>query len=157
MADNLSFAGVSARHGLPLIFPGQVQKEFFVNEAHALMDALLHPVVLGTAANPPVKLADGDCWIVGPDASGEWAGKAGMLACRQAGTWLYAQPCAGMRVFDRAGGRDLRFHNGAWSGATAVLAPRAGSMVDAEARTAISGLIAALTIAGILPPPAQAA
>ena len=79
MSDLLNFAATSARHGLPLIFPGQVQKEFFVNEAHALMDALLHPVVLGTASSPPADAADGDCWIVGVEAHGEWVDQAAML------------------------------------------------------------------------------
>lgn len=108
MSELLSFAATSARHKLPLIFPGQVQKEFFVNEAHALVDALLHPVVLGTISSPPAEAENGDCWIVGGEATGEQSGSSGMLACRQAGTWLLAAPCDGLRVFDRAIGADRR-------------------------------------------------
>ncbi|WP_347302752.1 DUF2793 domain-containing protein [Croceibacterium sp. TMG7-5b_MA50] len=157
MADTISFAATSARHGLPLIFPGQVQKEFFVNEAHALIDALLHPVLLGTATSPPSNMQDGDCWIVGAGATGEWAGRANMLACRQAGTWLYAKPCEGLKAYDRKTGQELRYSNGRWSGAVAVTKVQGGATVDAEARSAIAGLIAALTHAGILPAADQAA
>ena len=151
MSDLLNFAATSARHRLPLIFPGQVQKEFFVNEAHALVDALLHPVVLGITAAPPADAADGDCWIVGPEAGAAWHGQTNMLACRQAGTWLFAAPCDGLRVYDRASGADLRYCDGRWIGAALVRAPRGGAVVDSEARQAVGALIAALTDAGLLP------
>lgn len=153
MSDLLSFAATSARHRLPLIFPGQAQKEFFVNEAHALMDALLHPVVLGSASSVPADVADGDCWIVGPESAGEWAGRTGMLACRQAGAWLFAAPGDGMRVFDRASGADLRYMDGIWTGAVPVRAAAGGDVIDREARQTIAELIAALTRTGVLPQP----
>lgn len=153
MSDLLNFAATSARHNLPLIFPGQVQKEFFVNEAHALMDALLHPVVLGTATSPPDDAVDGDCWIVGARPDPAWAGQTDMLACRQAGAWLFAAPCDGLRVHDRASGSDLRYRDGRWSGAAPVRAPEGGTVVDSEARKAVGELIAALTGAGLLPRP----
>jgi len=153
MSDLLNFAATSARHRLPLIFPGQVQKEFFVNEAHSLIDALLHPVVLGTASSPPADAADGDCWIIGPEPEAGWANRSGMLACRQAGAWLFAAPCDGMRVFDRASGVDMRHMAGRWTGAAPVRAPDGGEVVDREARQALAELIAALTGAGLLPQP----
>ncbi|KHL24535.1 hypothetical protein PK98_11105 [Croceibacterium mercuriale] len=157
MSDLLNFAATSARHGLPLIFPGQVQKEFFVNEAHALVDALLHPVVLGTATSPPAEAADGDCWIVGAEPGSAWAGQTDMLACRQAGTWLFAAPCDGLRVHDRTSGADLRYCDGRWRGAATVRAPQGGEVVDSEARKAVGQLITALTDAGLLPRAGQAA
>jgi len=150
MSDLLNFAATSARHRLPLIFPGQVQKEFFVNEAHALVDALLHTVVLGTASSAPADPTDGDCWIVGSEPDAEWAGRSDMLACRQAGTWLFAAPCEGMRVFDRESGADMRYMAGRWIGAAPVRAPAGGEVVDREARAVIADLIAALTDAGLL-------
>ncbi|WP_121117179.1 DUF2793 domain-containing protein [Croceibacterium ferulae] len=153
MSELLSLTATSARHRLPLIFPGQVQKEFFVNEAHALMDALLHPVVLGTASFAPVNAVDGDCWIVGPEPDGDWADQTDMLACRQAGTWLFAAPCEGMRVFDRASGADLRYLAGRWTGAVPIRLPEGGEVVDREARDSIAGVVAAMATAGLLPQP----
>lgn len=151
MSDLLSFAATSARHSLPLIFPGQIQKEFFVNEAHALVDALLHPVALGTASAPPAGAADGDCWIIGPQPEADWTGHAGKLACRQAGTWLFATPCDGMRVFDRASGTDMRHMAGRWTSAAPVRAPEGGDVVDLEARRTLIELIATLGTAGVIP------
>jgi hypothetical protein len=127
----------------------QAQKEFFVNEAHALADMLLHAAVAGEADDPPAAPADGECWLVGTSPTGDWAGHAGELAGCQSGSWLFAQPVEGMRVVDTALGRQ-RIYLGGWQDATAVPVPAGGTTVDSEARTAIAGLIAALVANGIL-------
>lgn len=97
----------------------------------------------------PTDPAEGDCWLVGPDAAGEFEGKAGHLAFRQAGAWCFAAPQEGMRLFDRSAGQFL-VHISGWRRGEAVSAPAGGQTVDAEARMAIDQLIAALTHLGIL-------
>ena len=76
----------SARLALPLLVPGQAQKEMFHNEALATIDLALQASVaaVGTEA-PPAAPSPGQCWIVGPRPTGDWAGQAGALAGWTAG------------------------------------------------------------------------
>lgn len=150
MTDPLNFTSASPRFGLPLLFAGQAQKEFIVNEAHALTDALLHCAIENEAAAPPATAGDGNSWLVGAAATGEWASHDGEIACRQAGAWLFVVPRDGLRIFNRASGQ-LMLYAGGWQVPTAPMAPSGGATVDAEARTAIDAVIGALRDAGILP------
>jgi hypothetical protein len=150
MTDPLFFTSTSPRWALPMLFAGQAQKEFTVNEAHALADLLLHPAVSGEASTPPATPADGECWIVGADATGEWAGRDGALAGRQAGAWLFATPRDGLRVLDVATGQQVLYAGG-WRRAAAPEAPAGGTTVDSEARAGIAALVAALINCGIFP------
>ena len=152
MTDPISFPSATPRYSLPRLFSGQAQKEFYVNEAHALTDALLHAACEGETATPPATPVDGECWLVASAATGEWAGEDGKLACRQSGTWLFASPSQGMRLFDSSTGQVLLYRGG-WERPATPAEPSGGSTVDAEARTAISGLIAALVEAGVFPAP----
>ncbi|MDE2595769.1 MAG: DUF2793 domain-containing protein [Sphingomonadales bacterium] len=150
MSDPLIFDSASPRFGLPLLFPGQAQKEAFVNEAHALADALLHCVIEGTALTPPATPLDGQAWLVGEAASGEWTGQGGKLACRQGGNWLFIAPRDGMWLLDRSSGHYIRYA-GTWKFPVRPSSPSGGTTVDVEARSAIVNLINALGAAGILP------
>lgn len=149
MSDPITFASTSPRLGLPLLFAGQSQKEFFVNEAHALVDALLHAAVEGEADAPPSAPEEGETWLVGDAPSGVWAEQAGTLASYQAGGWIFASPRDGMVVLDRATGQSIRFRAG-WQRPATPADPTGGATVDAEARTAIVALIGVLIAAGIL-------
>ncbi len=44
MSDPVQFEGATPRFALPLLFAGQAQKEFFVNEALLRADMVLHGV-----------------------------------------------------------------------------------------------------------------
>jgi hypothetical protein len=85
MTDPIPFPSATPRFGLPLLFPGQARKEFFVNEAHALTDALLACVVEGEAPAPPSTAGEGTSWLVASSATGDWPGMtAPLLAARPA-------------------------------------------------------------------------
>lgn len=150
MTDPIIFASTSPRFGLPLLFSAQAAKEAFVNEAFAISDALLHCSVEGEATTPPAIPVDGENWLVAPDATGEWAGHDGTLACRQAGNWLFVSPRDGLRIFDRSVAQEQLF-SGSWRKASAPVEPLGGMTVDAEARAAITNLVAALRVLGIFP------
>lgn len=150
MTEPMIFDGTSPRFGLPLLFAGQAQKELFVNEAHALVDAMLHCTIEGETSAPPSSPADGEAWLVGSEPSGDWSGRAGAIAARQAGQWLFIAPRAGFRVWDRST-RQERFYDEGWQSIMLPLEPIGGSTVDVEARAAIGDLISALRAAGVFP------
>lgn len=149
MSEFLSFENASPRFALPYLYAGQAQKEFYVNEAMAITDALLHCAIEGTAACPPDTPADGQNWRVASGATGDWAGHDGQIACRQSGAWRFITPKDGMRVFDRFSGASWLYAGG-WQMPSSISPATGGSNVDAEARTTLAQLINALKLGGIL-------
>jgi hypothetical protein len=133
-----------------LLFAGQAQKEAFVNEAHALTDALLHCAIEDEAATPPTSPVEGTSWLVATSPTGAWAGQAGKIACRQSGNWLFVAPSDGMTLLNRSNGQQRRYF-ATWLAPSEPSAPSGGATIDTEARTAINALIAALRTAGIFP------
>ncbi|PKB14229.1 uncharacterized protein DUF2793 [Novosphingobium kunmingense] len=145
---DIPFDSRTARHELPLLFAGQAQKESFVNEALARIDALLHLAVEAVQAAPPDGPSDGQAWIIAPAPSGDWSERAGLIAARQGGQWLYFVPREGMRAFDRGSLRELVFRNG-WIAAERPDEAIGGTTVDSEARQAIARVITELQRVGI--------
>ena len=150
MPDPL-FDNRTSRFELPLLFAGQSQKEFYVNEALGRLDALMHLVLEGERADPPAAPLDGQAWRVAAGASGEWTGQTGKVAARQAGAWLFMTPQAGLRAFDKSAGCEIRY-DGGWLAATRPVLPSGGEVVDSQARQVLTQIVAALTSAGIVPP-----
>ena len=128
---------------------GQARKEVYLNEALSMIDGLTHCAVEAEASSPPVTPTDGQTWLIGSSASGEWAGKTGQLAFRQGGQWLYVPPQDGMRVLNRTSGQDIRRIGGIWRAVTTPSAASGGSVVDSEARAMLGALVNALKQAGI--------
>jgi len=149
MPDPILFDSVTSRLALPMLFAGQAQKEAFVNEALARIDALLHCAAEGTRNDPPLAPQDGETWLIGSVPTGDWLGKAGQLACRQSGQWLYASPRDGMRVLDRSTGTEMRYADG-WGTAATITPPTGGTTVDTQARAVLTSMISALAGAGIV-------
>jgi hypothetical protein len=146
----------SSRFALPFLLPGQAQKEFFHNEALALIDLALHPAVEADAPEtPPAAPLPGQAWIVGAAPTGAWAGRAGQLAGWTAGGWRFIAPREGLCVWRRGAERVLRWDGAAWrdgiGGARAAPpSPSGGTTIDAEARAAIESLIATLKSHGLI-------
>ena len=93
----------SPRLALPLLQPGQAQKEQDHNEALARLDLAVQPAVQAVALDtPPATPGEGQCWIVGAAPSGDWSGRAGMLAGWSAGGWRYIAPVEGMVAWSLA-------------------------------------------------------
>ncbi|MFM7350441.1 MAG: DUF2793 domain-containing protein [Erythrobacter sp.] len=128
---------------------GQAQKEFFINEALSILDALQPRAVTASQSAPPASPADGECFRVTAPASGAWSGRADCLAVRVAGDWHFINPALGMAIYDRAGDH-LLVYRSVWKLAQTPALPSAGSTVDAEARATLTALVEALQSLGIL-------
>lgn len=129
---------------------GQAQKEGFVNEIAARLDALLFLAIEGSQSAPPLIPSDGQSWLIGASPTGEWSGRTGQIALRQSSNWLFAAPVSGMRLLDKSNGQERRYHT-AWQAPAKPATPSGGTTVDAESRVAINLIIAALVTAGIVP------
>ncbi|CAN5613807.1 hypothetical protein BH10PSE14_BH10PSE14_08840 [soil metagenome] len=160
----------SARLALPLLAAGQAQKEVTHNEAAILLDLLVQPAVVAVGADtPPTAPDEGDCWILGTSPTGDWAGHAKAIAGWTAGGWRFAAPIEGMTAWVAESGCAACFAAGSWimgdlAGARVVIdgvpvvgaqsgaitEPTGGSFVDAEARSAITSILAALRGHGLV-------
>lgn len=160
----------SARLDLPLLQPGQAQKELYHNEALSLLDLAVQAAVVAVGINaPPASPAPGDCWIVGGSPVGAWSGAARALAGWTSGGWRFVRATEGMAVWSSADGARAVYSGGSWSvgtirgqrlvidGLTVVAAqraaiadPLAGGTIDAEARAAIGAILTALRGHGLI-------
>ena len=150
MSTPVTFDTASPRFGLPLLFSGQSQKEVYVNEAHGIVDALLHCAIEDVSDLPPEIPVDGRNWLIGSNPTGEWEGKNGCLACRQAGGWIYIMPKNGLEVFN-VKTEQMYFYFDGWRCASQIHEPIGGNIIDVEARFVISQLISALKSLGVVP------
>ena len=150
MADPITFPSTTTNLALPLLFSGQAQKEFFLNQSISLIDAMLVATAVQTTGAPPTNPGEGECFIIDVAASGDWAGHEDEIAVRIGSDWHFVFPHNGMSVFDQEAGVKKQY-NGGWVAASQVTQPSGGSTVDAEARAAISVLLGELQKLGILP------
>lgn len=149
MPETPIFADRSARFDLPFLFSGQAQREFYVNESLVRIDALLHPAVDSELAAPPAAPAKGQAFIIAANPTGDWTGRAGQVASWDGQQWTYLVPRAGMRVYETTTRLVLHFRT-AWERPTSVANPQNGTMVDVEARSAITQLLDVLRKQGLV-------
>lgn len=160
----------SARHRLPLLMPGQAQKEMFHNESLAAIDALLHAFVESVGETAPPSLpGSGQCWIVGATPTGDWAGHGHALASWTDAGWRFQAPIPGLCVTVAATGTQARWDGEAWQIGEvraksvmidgvrvvgprrgAIVEPTGGATIDVEARGAVSAILAALRGHGLI-------
>ena len=159
----------SARLLLPLLHPGQAQKEIFHNEALLMLDMLTCCSAVEIALDtPPDDPGPGQCWVLGSAPEGVWSGHAGAIAGWTEGGWRFLEPRQGMRVWAGETQGFALFTDGEWRVGTtygklfiegeqvvgprlaAVAEPAGGGTVDAEARAAIVAVLEALRVHGLI-------
>lgn len=162
----------SARLGLPLMQPGQAQKELIHNEALTLLDLAVQASVVAVGVNdPPATPASGQAWVVGPTPTGGWVTHAHAVAGWTEGGWRFVGAREGLSVWSVATGREARFTGGSWRigelagtrvlidavpvvGAqrAGIIDPVGGSVIDGPSRVAIAAILAALRGHGLIAP-----
>ena len=150
---------LSSRLRLPLLIPGQGQKDVTHNEALLLLDMLVQPVVLSASTHlPPASPDLGACWLVPMEASGDWAGRDDSIACWTEGGWRFLPPQEGWTAWVVDANIVLRRWGEAWRRDVIVgeniPQPSGGSVVDVESRAAITAVLDRLLEAGLIAPPA---
>lgn len=160
----------TARHKLPLIVPGQAQKEMFHNESLSAIDALLHAAVESVGSNtPPAAPEEGRSWIIGAASEGAWAGQARAVASWTAGGWRFQAPVEGLSVRVRPDGLRAEWDGSAWrvgdvaaarlvvdgkqvvgARGPAIPEPSGGTTVDEQARSGLAAVLAALRAHGLV-------
>jgi len=149
MTQAFEFASKTARFEIPLLYPGQAQKEFVVNEAFVLLDMLLQHSVISSQSTPPSDPNEGDAYRILSGATGDWSDHDGAIASWIGQKWSFFEPVPGMRVFDQAAGQMILFKS-QWSSSAAPDEPTGGAIIDLEARATIAQLISILRENGLL-------
>lgn len=148
MANPISFPSTTPNIDLPLLFSGQAQKEFSINQAMTLIDAFMQGRVEDVLATPPSIAAEGKCYLIASPATDEWAGHEDDLAARIAGEWHFVSPRVGLTIYNVSAGNILHYNAG-WQSPVEPAQASGGTTVDAEARQMLEGLVEALKKAGI--------
>ena len=162
---------VTARFGISLLVPGQIQKEWIHNEAVVALDLLLGGLVdEGPRTAPPSSPVNGRLYLVADSAAtGAFAGQERKLAGWTQAGWRFIAPAEGMRLTASPSGVDFHYRDGAWESgsvraeeivvggtkvvgeqAAAVVAPSGGTIVDVEARACLASVLAALRGHGLI-------
>jgi hypothetical protein len=149
MTDPVSFENSTPRLALPLLFAGQAQKEFTVNEALLVADLAVQCSVEGEVAAPPAGAVPGQAWLVAASPSGAFAGHPAAIAGLTSAGWRFIDPKAGFRVYDKAAGC-FRHYTGSWRLCVVPATPTGGVTIDQPARDAIASILERLIDAGIL-------
>jgi hypothetical protein len=156
----------------PLLIAGQAQKEMTHNEALALADILVQPIVQSVApVGVPASPTFGQCWIVGASATGAWTGQDGAIACWTSGGWRFSAPFEGMTAWSVAYTATVRRSGAVWTIGTltatklsiggnqvvsarqaAIPNPGGGATIDSEARVALAAILSALRTHGLIFP-----
>ena len=102
---------------LPYIMAGQAQKHITHNEALRMIDALLNVAFTqtGLMVPPSEPLDPGVRYLVGPSATGEWAGRDQNIAAWQDGSWVFYAPQPGWVVYALDSQRLLAFDGAQWN------------------------------------------
>lgn len=94
---------------------GQAQPHVTVNESTRWLECFAALSVLDRMPDPPGSPADGDRYIVGGSATGDWNGHDNDIALRIGSAWAFRPAPDGTIAFVLSLGVPYRYVSGAWS------------------------------------------
>ena len=107
---------------LPLLSASQAQKHVTVNEALKLLDAIVQAGVIDKdLTSPPGAPSEGDIYIVGGSATGDWNGQDDDLAIYQDGAWVFVTPLNGWIAWVNDETTLYVFNSGSWQSLSGIL------------------------------------
>ncbi len=160
------------RLNMPYIISSQSQKEVTHNLALNGLDALIQPAVETSLLSiAPALPGEGGLWLVAGGATGVWAGHDNELAQYIGGAWQFYPAFEGLQLWLKDENIVTQYRAGLWqkgiltalkievSGQQIIGAQQAaisdaagGTVIDAEARTALNSLLAACRAHGLIAP-----
>lgn len=141
---------LTARFGMPMLFPGQAEKELTHNEALVVIDAVLAANVEGIASDPgSLAPQAGQCWLIGAGAIGAWAGMENSIALWTGSGWRCIPARPGHQVYGNDIGARYVFGSAGWTASSVATRPGGGAVIDTEARAAIEAVIDLMVVHGL--------
>ncbi len=136
----------TAHLGVILVEQSQAQKEVTVNEAFKRVDAVLNNgAVQAGVTTPPGGPIDGDVYLVGTGATGDWTGQDQAIAYYDQ-IWRFITPRMGSTIWVHSAGQFYVFDGSVWIAATVGLASNYAQIASVPASqftpTLISGCAA---------------
>lgn len=105
----------SVNLSLPYLMPSQAQKHVTHNEALVVLDSVVQLSVADRDRTaPPLDAQEGQRYIVAPDATGDWAGHDGKIACYLDDGWRFLDPKEGWLAWVDADGKLFVRRHGYW-------------------------------------------
>ncbi|MEL7112282.1 MAG: DUF2793 domain-containing protein [Pseudomonadota bacterium] len=105
----------SAKLNFPYLLPNQAQKHLTVNESLSALDALVQLSVISMDETaPPSAPQEGDRYIIGEGATGDWAGAEALVVSFQRGAWQRFTPQPGWQAWVEASDAFVVFDGTAW-------------------------------------------
>ena len=103
------------RFKMPLLDAAQAQKHVTINEALVRSDILSsRRVESRSLSQPPALPEDGNAYVVGIAAAGEWSGEEGSIALFLNGGWEFLSPWSGARFWVEDEHSEILFTNDEW-------------------------------------------
>ena len=162
----------TARLSLPLLAPGQAQKEMVHNEALQRLDCIAAACAQELPRDdPPASPAEGACYIIGGSPTGDWTQHAEHLAVFTGAGWRFVAPIPGLSVREATSGKEATYTPAGWvigeihgsrvlidgnqvigPRQPAIPGPAGGATTDAEARLVLGAILTALRQHGLIAP-----